>query len=101
MKIIPQEISPAGVQARKTSKAQGSKTANSQSGEKASAGEGDSVDISSTGSQLKSLGAQLKQVPDIRTERVQSLKAEVESGQYNPPADQVAQALIDTVRLFG
>lgn len=102
MKIIPQEISPGGVQARKASKATtDSKTANTQSGEKASTGTGDSVDISSSGNQLKSLGAQLKEVPDIRTDRVQGLKAEIESGHYNPPADVIAQSLIDAVRLFG
>ena len=55
--------------------------------------ESDNADISSFGSLLAKVNAEMKNIPDIREDKVAALKSQIDSGSYNPPLDKVAQAL--------
>ncbi len=55
--------------------------------------ESDNADISSFGSLLAKVNAEMKNIPEIREDVVASLKAQIDSGSYNPPLDKVANAL--------
>ena len=55
--------------------------------------EGDNADISSFGSLLSKVTAELKDIPDIREDKVAALKAQIDTGSYNPPLDKLADAL--------
>ena len=47
----------------------------------------------STGSSVSALAAQVKQMPDVRQERVAALQQAVQSGQYQVSDKQIAEAL--------
>jgi negative regulator of flagellin synthesis FlgM len=47
----------------------------------------------SSGSNVSALAAQVKQMPDVRQERVAALRQAVESGQYQVSDKQIAEAL--------
>jgi len=47
----------------------------------------------SSGSNVSALAAQVKQLPDVRQERVAALRQAVESGQYQVSDQQIAEAL--------
>lgn len=49
------------------------------------------VSLSDTG--VQALRAQLTNVPDVRQERVQSLRNAFEKGTYNPSSQQIAEAI--------
>ena len=53
----------------------------------------DNADISSFGSLLAKVNAEMKNIPDIREDKVAALKSQIDSGSYNPPLDKVAHAL--------
>jgi hypothetical protein len=48
---------------------------------------------------VRQLMSQLSQVPDIRQEKVDALRSEIQSGQFHRSNDQVAGALV--TQLFG
>lgn len=54
----------------------------------------DSVSVSARASEIGALTAKTEQLPDVRAERVAELKAKVDSGDYNPPAAAIADALL-------
>jgi len=45
--------------------------------------------------QVEALAAQASQLPEIREQRVESLRQAVASGSYSPDTDQVAGAMLD------
>lgn len=55
--------------------------------------ESDNADISSFGSLLARVNAEMKNIPEIREDKVAALKTQIDSGSYNPPLDKVANAL--------
>ena len=55
--------------------------------------EADNADISSFGSLLARASAEFRNIPDIREDKVAALKAQVDSGSYNPPLDKLANVL--------
>ena len=55
--------------------------------------EADNADISSFGSLLAKVNSEIKNVPDLREDKVAALKSQVETGNYKPPLDKVANAL--------
>jgi flagellar biosynthesis anti-sigma factor FlgM len=59
----------------------------------------DQAQLSGAGSQVTALAAQVLQLPEIRQERVQSLRLAVQSGNYAPDPKAVAGALIDHLAL--
>jgi len=55
----------------------------------------DSVEISASALQLGQLVQQVSALPDIDVDRVASLRAAIEQGQYSIDADTLAQSIID------
>ena len=55
--------------------------------------ESDNADISSFGSLLAKVNAEMKNIPEIREDKVAALKSQIDSGSYNPPLDKLANAL--------
>jgi flagellar biosynthesis anti-sigma factor FlgM len=72
--------------------AQGGAAANNSSGAGA-IGE-DQAQLSGAHTQVAALAAQAAQLPEIREERVQSLRQAVSSGQYDAPPEKVASAML-------
>lgn len=60
----------------------------------ASASSADQVDISEKARMLQKLNRLATVGGEVRTERVAELKAEIESGNYTPDAEQVAEKLL-------
>ena len=58
------------------------------------AGGTDQADFSSFAVELARIGAELKNVPDVRQDVVDRLQAEVEAGEYVPQLEQVARSLV-------
>ena len=61
----------------------------------------DTVSISSTHSDLQTLKVQLDQIPDIRTDRVNALRQQVNNRQYAPSSANIAQAVINEQSILG
>jgi flagellar biosynthesis anti-sigma factor FlgM len=97
MKIDPRIQLPSDIQSdavttsRKSSAA--SAGAAGASGSKSAAGE-DTVSISSTHGDVQTLKASFANVPEVRTTRVTALRQQVNSGQYQPDSQKVADAVI-------
>jgi flagellar biosynthesis anti-sigma factor FlgM len=72
--------------------AQGGAAANGASGAGA-IGE-DQAQLSGAHTQVAAVAAQAAQLPEIREERVQSLRQAVSSGQYDAPPEKVASAML-------
>lgn len=54
----------------------------------------DRVSLSDRAAQMQELVARLRDVPDLRQERVAELRELVRSGRYDPPAGAIAEAII-------
>jgi flagellar biosynthesis anti-sigma factor FlgM len=96
MKIDPRTLLPSDVESTpvKNSRNAGGAPASTQSaGVKPSAGE-DTVNISSTHSDVQTLKASLANVPEVRVDRVNALQQRVSAGQYYPDSQKVADAII-------
>jgi flagellar biosynthesis anti-sigma factor FlgM len=59
----------------------------------------DSAHLSGAHVQVAALAAQASQLPEIRQERVQSLRQTVQRGEYNPPPEQVAGSLVEAMMM--
>jgi flagellar biosynthesis anti-sigma factor FlgM len=59
----------------------------------AAAAPSDTVELSSGQATVRQLVSQLSQIPDVRQEKVSSLRAAIGSGEYKPSGAQVADAL--------
>ena len=53
-----------------------------------------SVDVSSTAQEILKVKKIISQLPDTRADRVQALKAQVESGTYHVSGDDIADLII-------
>ena len=89
---LPSENQPDPVKSSHNSGVQ-SKGAASASGAHPAAGE-DTVSISSTHGELQTLTASLANVPEVRTDRVNALQQRVDSGQYQPDSQKIADAIL-------
>ncbi len=58
------------------------------------AGVSDALSVSSAAQLVAVAQAELARVPDIRTEKVEALKAQLDSDSYNPDGEAVADGLI-------
>ena len=56
--------------------------------------ESDNAKFSSFGTLLARANAEMKNIPEIREDLVADLRAKIESGNYNPPLDKLANSLI-------
>ena len=54
----------------------------------------DNANISSFGSLLAKVNAEMKNIPVVREDVVSDFKAQIASGTYNPPLDKLADRLI-------
>jgi len=54
----------------------------------------DTVSISSTHQEVQSLTVSLQNVPEVRTDRVNSLRSQIQQGQYQPSSQKVADAIV-------
>ena len=54
----------------------------------------DSVVFSNFAKELQLASKAVKEAPEVRTEKVDRLKAQVESGQYNVSASQIAEKIL-------
>lgn len=63
------------------------------SGVSSASGE-DTVTLSNTHGEVQTLAASLGNLPEVRSGLVQALQQRVQSGQYNPESQQVADAII-------
>jgi negative regulator of flagellin synthesis FlgM len=54
----------------------------------------DAVEITDTAARLKAIEARLAEVPDVDRARVEAVRQKIESGNYRPDADRIAQKLI-------
>jgi flagellar biosynthesis anti-sigma factor FlgM len=59
-----------------------------------SSGGEDTVSLSTAHGEVQTLAAGVAAVPEVRTERVNSLREQISKGQYQPTSQQVAGALI-------
>ena len=89
---LPGEIQPDSVKNSRKSGGQSQGTSNT-SGPGSAAGE-DTVSISSTHGDVQTLKASFANVPEVRTTRVTALRQQVNSGQYQPDSQKVADAVI-------
>ena len=55
---------------------------------------GDALSVSSTAQFIAVAEAHLAQVPDVRTEKVDALKAMMDSDRYNPDGEAVAKGIV-------
>jgi flagellar biosynthesis anti-sigma factor FlgM len=90
--LIPGEAQPSQVKNSRNSGVQTSQSANS-AGVKHAGGE-DTVNISTTHSDLQTLSASFAAVPEVRTDRVAALQQRVHAKQYNPDSQKIADALL-------
>jgi len=56
--------------------------------------QGDALSVSSSAQFIAAARAALAQVPDIRTDKVNAIKAQMDSDQYNPDGGAVADGLV-------
>ncbi len=102
MKVISPDLQNTnGVQSKKPSRVADAKKDRSVGGSEAKGrGNSDKIAISGAGAQMKSFSISLKEIPDVRTEKVQSIKSEIESGRYNPPAELIADAMMQSIQRY-
>jgi negative regulator of flagellin synthesis FlgM len=58
----------------------------------------DSVDFTNTAVRLKAIETRLADVPDVDQARVAALRERIESGNYRPDAERIAQKLMSMER---
>lgn len=54
----------------------------------------DSVQVSPRATEIGELTSKVEQLPDVRADRVAALRSQVQSGTYNPPAADIAEAML-------
>lgn len=81
-----------------TTRAEGDRTADLNASPQASASapqqKTDSVRLSNLGSAIGELTARTEQLPDVRQERIDQLRGQIQSGQYNPSSEDIADAIL-------
>jgi negative regulator of flagellin synthesis FlgM len=70
----------------------------SRSTQRSNAATEDRLDFSSRGSKVRELVDQVKQMPDVRQEKVDSLRAQIAAGTYDPSNQDIAKAILDDER---
>jgi flagellar biosynthesis anti-sigma factor FlgM len=54
----------------------------------------DALSVSGSAQFIAVAKAELDKIPDIRTDKVEAIKAKIDSDDYNPPAEAVAEGLM-------
>ena len=58
-----------------------------------SSGEADNANISTFGSLLAKVNAEMKNIPEVRDDLIANFKTQIDTGTYNPPLDKLADRL--------
>ena len=58
-----------------------------------SSSESDNANISTFGSLLAKVNAEMKNIPEVRDDVIANFKAKIDAGTYNPPLDKLADRL--------
>ena len=100
MNIDSANINPARPDGNKPSSAKTEANARSAAASQTSSGSetassSDSVSLSSSARTLTQVEATLRSAPDVDLSRVESVRARVESGEYNIDSENLAQKLLD------
>jgi negative regulator of flagellin synthesis FlgM len=95
MKVDPTPESIANVQSTAVQNANTSRSQQTRTeGSPAEANGSDTVQVSPRFAEAQQLTSKLQQVPDIRSDRVSALKAQIQQGTYKPDPADVAEALL-------
>ena len=54
----------------------------------------DKLDLSNRGSEVNTFIDKLKELPDVRQDKVNSLREQIASGNYNPSSAEIADAIL-------
>ena len=54
----------------------------------------DTVSVSERGNTIKELTARAKDLPDVRQERIEALRERIQTGDYQPDAGDIADAIL-------
>lgn len=82
------------VQAAKNSRAEKADSkAVSPQADKVSLG-GDKIELSHKGAKVSRMVDQIKQMPDVRQDRVDELRQKITSGEYDPSSETIADAIL-------
>ncbi len=58
---------------------------------------GDSMEISDEARMIHNIAAEMDDLPEVREERVQELRQQVQSGSYEVDPEQVAESMLDEI----
>lgn len=58
----------------------------------------DRLDLSARASEVGRLVEKVKEMPDVRQEKVKALREQISSGNYNPSSDEIAEAILKDER---
>ncbi len=70
-------------------------------GESLSGGAGDNLEVSSFAKELSVAMGELKKIPEVRAEKVQALRQQIEEGTYEPKLSAVALNLLGSLQESG
>lgn len=59
----------------------------------------DSLELSSEAKKIKELVSKVKEMPDVRKEKIEDLKARIKSNNYNIPLEEVALKMLSKNRI--
>jgi len=59
---------------------------------------GDQVSLSSRGQEIQRVRARLKELPDVRREKVEAIRRQIEQGTYRVSAEAVAEKVLEAYR---
>lgn len=94
MRVTSKPSSPGTAPVTGVSKPAASSQVNAPSAVQGSEAVGDALSVSSTAQFIAVAQAHLAKVPDIRVDKVDALKAQLESDQYNPDGEAVARGIV-------
>lgn len=95
MQIDPTRLSrlaPAGIQQVRTAPVEATETAPTQA--TSGATQTDRIMLSQQASEIQAAHEALAQTPEVRSEMVEKLKAQVQAGTYRVDPDRIAQSLL-------
>lgn len=94
MRVTSKPSSPGTAATTGVAKPQAGSTVSAPSAVHGTESTGDALSVSSTAQFIAVAEAHLAQVPDVRTEKVDALKAMMDSDRYNPDGEAVAKGIV-------
>ena len=94
MRVTSKPSSPGAAPVTGVSKSVASSQVSAPSAVQGPEAVGDALSVSSTAQFIAIAQAHIAKVPDIRVDKVDALKAQLESDQYNPDGEAVAKGIV-------